>query len=123
MVVRARASRPTRKRLKPRVVRAVPVRTCVGCRERAPKSSLLRIASLGSALVVDVRGQQPGRGAHLHPDQGCLDLAHRRRAFSRALRLDGQVDSKALVEFLSRTAVAPVTGGAPNPEGGVDTPR
>jgi len=38
--------------------------------------------------VVDTRRALPGRGAWLHPDQACLDLAERRRAFSRALRTD-----------------------------------
>jgi predicted RNA-binding protein YlxR (DUF448 family) len=35
----------------------------------------------------------PGRGAHLHPDRSCLDLAERRRAFPRALRLPGPLDA------------------------------
>ena len=40
-------------------------------------------------LVVDPdpEGTAPGRGAHLHPTTGCFDLAVRRKAFSRALRI------------------------------------
>ena len=69
-----------------------PVRTCIGCRKRAAKSELLRVTA-GSgpdgrtAVVPDPRGTAPGRGAHLHPTTGCYDLAVRRKAFSRALRL------------------------------------
>ncbi|WP_232425307.1 YlxR family protein [Pseudofrankia inefficax] len=40
-------------------------------------------------LLPDVRRRLPGRGAHLHPDLACLDLAERRRAFPRALRVPG----------------------------------
>ncbi|WP_084622877.1 MULTISPECIES: YlxR family protein [Nocardioides] len=70
----------------------VPIRTCVGCRARAAKSELLRVV-VGSdaqgqpAVCPDPRGAAPGRGAHLHPTRACYDLAVRRRAFSRALRL------------------------------------
>ena len=37
-------------------------------------------------------GGQPGRGAYLHPTVTCLELAERRRAFPRALRLAGPLD-------------------------------
>jgi len=42
-----------------------------------------------------------GRGAHLHPDPACLALAERRRAFGRALRVTGVVDTGPLVELLA----------------------
>jgi len=38
----------------------------------------------------------PGRGASLHPSTDCLDLAERRRAFARALRVAGPVDTAAV---------------------------
>lgn len=69
-----------------------PVRTCIGCRTRAAKSELLRVTAGSGAdgqpvVVPDPDGTAPGRGAHLHPTTGCYDLAARRRAFSRALRI------------------------------------
>src|SRR3954462_4304689 len=69
---------------------ADPVRTCVGCRRKAPKSELLRLTWNG-ALVIDVEQVQPGRGAYLHRDRTCLEQAARRRAVARALRV-GSVD-------------------------------
>lgn len=69
-----------------------PVRTCIGCRERAAKRELLRVtlgADDGAAVVPDPDGTAPGRGAHLHPTPECLTLAERRRAFARALRYEG----------------------------------
>jgi predicted RNA-binding protein YlxR (DUF448 family) len=68
-----------------------PVRTCVGCRKRAAKRELLRVTA-GSveghlAVVPDPGSTAPGRGAHLHPTPECHDLAVRRKAFARALRL------------------------------------
>jgi len=73
---------------------AGPVRTCIGCRERAAKHELLRVTA-GSdadghpAVVPDPTATALGRGAHLHPTTECYDLAVRRRAFTRALRQAG----------------------------------
>lgn len=36
--------------------------------------------------VVDTAATEPGRGAWLHPDPGCVDAAVKRRALGRALR-------------------------------------
>jgi predicted RNA-binding protein YlxR (DUF448 family) len=76
--------------------RACPERTCVGCRERAAKSDLLRIVLVGEQCVPDLRGTLPGRGAYAHPALVCLDLAIRRRAFPRAFRAQGPLDSAEL---------------------------
>ncbi|MGJ4843026.1 YlxR family protein [Leifsonia sp. Le1] len=73
-----------------------PVRTCVGCRSRAPRSSLLRVVAQNSKLVVDHSATLPGRGAWLHPVVGCLDKALQRRAFGRALKVDGMLDTTAI---------------------------
>ncbi|GHH88065.1 DNA-binding protein [Streptomyces sulfonofaciens] len=77
-------------------VRACPERTCVGCRERAAKRDLLRVVKVEDACVPDPRGTLPGRGAYVHPVLVCLDLAVRRRAFSRAFRARGQLDTRPL---------------------------
>ena len=77
-----------------------PVRTCIGCRERAGRSSLVRFVAIRSegpgesrwVITADPGQSLPGRGAHLHPDARCLDQAKRRRAFGRALRVEGPVD-------------------------------
>jgi len=68
----------------------------VGCRERAAKKELLRIVAVEGECAPDHRGTLPGRGAYLHPALVCLDLAVRRRAFPRALRAQGALDTKAL---------------------------
>ena len=73
-----------------------PVRTCVGCRERAAKQELLRVVAGDGTLVPDPAGRAPGRGAHLHPTIECLELALRRRAFIRALRATDGLASEAL---------------------------
>ncbi|MFJ3728778.1 YlxR family protein [Streptomyces sp. NPDC090045] len=80
--------------------RACPERTCVGCRERAAKSDLLRIVAIEDECVPDPRGTLPGRGAYVHPAVVCLDQAVRRRAFPRALRSAGALDTAELRKAL-----------------------
>ncbi|HEX7805805.1 MAG TPA: YlxR family protein [Cellulomonas sp.] len=83
-----------------------PVRTCVGCRSTDRRSVLLRIvvSTDGAglpALAVDEGRCMPGRGAWLHPDPRCLELAERRRAFPRALRHAGPLDVAAVEAYLA----------------------
>ncbi|WP_369407278.1 YlxR family protein [Janibacter corallicola] len=49
---------------------------------------IVAVTDAGGTTTVhpDPRRRVPGRGAWLHPDTACLDLAVRRRAFSRAFR-------------------------------------
>ena len=93
------------------VRRAWPERTCVGCRQRAPSKDLLRIVAVGdegqSRLRPDPARRLPGRGAHLHPDPACLASAVKRRAFGRALRIDGVPDTTELAEHIQASTTTP----------------
>src|SRR5689334_658371 len=93
--------------------RVCPVRTCVGCRQRAAKDDLLRIAVIGGECVPDPRGTLPGRGAYLHPDTACYDLAVRRRAFARAYRVSGALGTEDL-----RQGIEQMAGSEPQNERG-----
>ena len=66
-----------------------PVRTCIGCRGRAAKRDLFRVVWGTPGVRPDPRQVEPGRGAYLHRDERCLDLAVKRKALGRALRLTG----------------------------------
>ncbi|TFB64638.1 YlxR family protein [Cryobacterium sp. Hz7] len=79
-----------------------PVRTCIGCRLRAPRSSLLRVVARESELVVDETATLPGRGAWLHPTTACFQDAQRRHAFGRALRVTSSMDANQLENRLNR---------------------
>lgn len=63
-----------------------PVRTCVACREEAGRSGLIRLVRLTEGgIAVDRTGRLPGRGAYLHADLGCIEIARKRRSVDRAL--------------------------------------
>ena len=65
----------------------LPMRQCLGCRERKPKKELIRVVRPpdGSAPFLDFRGKANGRGAYVCPDKGCLKKAAKSRALERAL--------------------------------------
>jgi predicted RNA-binding protein YlxR (DUF448 family) len=63
-----------------------PERSCVGCRKRATKAELLRVARTPAGVRVDPHGSAPGRGAYVHPDPECVATALRKGAFAGALR-------------------------------------
>ncbi|MQA94630.1 MAG: DUF448 domain-containing protein [Streptosporangiales bacterium] len=81
---------------------AAPHRMCVGCRVSAAKSDLLRLVVVEGVVIPDPHGRLPGRGASVHPDLRCLELAERRRAFLKAFRRTGALDTGALREYLTR---------------------
>lgn len=77
------------------------MRTCVGCRGRAPVTELLRVVAVRGELVPDPARRLPGRGASLHRDLACLGLAERRKAFARALRVPGALNAEPVREYLT----------------------
>jgi predicted RNA-binding protein YlxR (DUF448 family) len=84
-----------------------PVRTCVGCRKRELAVELLRVVAVSTgngeyAALVDTGGSLPGRGAWLHPVSQCAQQAVRRRAFTRALRIAGPLDTSGVIEHVNR---------------------
>ena len=77
-----------------------PVRTCVGCRVRAPKAELLRIARTPDGVRADPEAVAPGRGAYLHRALDCAEAALARGAIARALRTG--LDQEELVRLRNR---------------------
>jgi len=57
---------------------------------------MAHVVAVGSVVTPDPAGRLAGRGAWVHPD--CLAEATRRRAWGRALRLDGAVDLSLVQE-------------------------
>ncbi|WP_082530775.1 YlxR family protein [Aeromicrobium sp. Root344] len=83
------------------------VRTCIGCRQRADKTTLVRVVAVQEPTITvvtpDPHGTLPGRGAHLHPTTRCLELATRRKAFGRALRVEGPLDLGAVAALVENS--------------------
>jgi len=62
------------------------VRTCVACRQEGDKRDLVRIVRIADrGAAVDPTGHAAGRGAYLHANAGCIEIARKRRAIERSL--------------------------------------
>ena len=70
-------------------VKRQPIRTCVACRTTGGKRGLVRIVRLpgDAGVAVDATGKQSGRGAYLCPTRACLELALKRKALERSLKV------------------------------------
>ncbi|MFK0008765.1 YlxR family protein [Paenarthrobacter sp. NPDC090520] len=102
---------------------AGPVRTCIGCRKHGSRSELFRLVAQGSGspvVVVDERRRMAGRGAWLHPNEKCLALAIKRRAFGRALAGVTEITAveRRFVSGMPLVEAPAATGKPSKPESG-----
>ncbi len=68
--------------------RKIPLRICVGCRQKKPKKELIRVVRTPEATAaLDLTGKMPGRGAYVCPLQSCLEKAIKGRRFEKNLQL------------------------------------
>ncbi|MBA2730302.1 MAG: YlxR family protein [Euzebyaceae bacterium] len=80
---------------------ATPIRSCLACRRRADKATLLRLVAVDGTVTVDPAVAKPGRGAYLCDRSACLRRAldNNGAVVARALRLPrgtATVDTDAL---------------------------
>ena len=68
------------------MMKKVPMRMCVACREMKPKKELIRVVRTPEGEIsLDFKGKIPGRGAYVCPSEICLERAVKTRAIERAL--------------------------------------
>lgn len=64
----------------------IPMRQCMGCRERKSKREMLRVVrGTDGTVTLDFGGKLNGRGAYVCPDPECLKKARKTRALERCL--------------------------------------
>ncbi len=83
-----------------------PTRTCIATKQRRNCSELLRIVATtrpdGSvAVIADPRRRMQGRGAWITPTLEAWEIADKRRAFGRALKVSTQVDAFPVKQFIA----------------------
>ncbi|MBR2521346.1 MAG: DUF448 domain-containing protein [Oscillospiraceae bacterium] len=67
------------------MIKKVPMRQCLGCREMRPKRELIRVVrSPEGEVSLDLNGHSPGRGAYICPRSECFAKAKKSKAFERA---------------------------------------
>ena len=66
----------------------IPMRQCMGCRERREKRELIRVVRCSDGSVsLDFSGKLNGRGAYLCPNMECLKKAQKSKALDRSLEV------------------------------------
>ena len=68
---------------------AIPIRTCIGCRDKFPKNDLLRFVqdAVGN-LQTDRMGKLPGRGAYVCQSQTCINSTFRSQKINAHLQVN-----------------------------------
>ncbi|HQE24438.1 MAG TPA: YlxR family protein [Candidatus Atribacteria bacterium] len=80
--------------------RKIPIRTCVGCRERKEKKTLIRLVKKEEEIEIDPTGKKAGRGVYLCPRQECINKLNLKN-LSQALRVEVKEEElKRLKEVL-----------------------
>ena len=81
------------------VQKKIPMRQCLGCREKFPKRELIRVVrSPEGEISLDFKGKAAGRGAYLCGKAECLKKARKSRAIERALEVTVPEDVFAQLE-------------------------
>ena len=64
----------------------IPERQCMGCNERFPKSTLIRVVrSPEGEISLDLVGKKSGRGAYICKNPACLTNAKKSKRIERVL--------------------------------------
>jgi len=66
----------------------IPMRQCMGCRERRAKRELIRVVrGTDGTVCLDFSGKLNGRGAYLCSNTECLKKAQKSKALERSLEV------------------------------------
>ena len=66
----------------------IPMRQCMGCRERLPKREMIRVVRCTDGNVrLDFSGKLSGRGAYICPKGECLKKARKAKSLDRSLEV------------------------------------
>lgn len=78
----------------------VPMRTCIATGKKLPKSELMRFVKVESGEVkIDPNSKLKGRGANLTMTLEAFDLAIKKKAFQRALKLERTLSREDVEEL------------------------
>lgn len=89
----------------------IPQRTCVVCRQKQDKRSLVRLVHTPAGpVVVDYSGKQNGRGAYLCANPACWDKAiNTPQILQRALKIE-QLTEQDIAEITNHKPEVAVQG-------------
>lgn len=63
----------------------IPTRKCIGCNERKPKDTFIRLVSKEGKCIIDFSKTFKGRGAYLCKNTKCVFNAKKKNTMKRAI--------------------------------------
>lgn len=70
------------------MVKKIPMRQCVGCREMKNKKEMMRVLKTADdSIILDTTGRKNGRGAYLCMTKECLMKARKSKGLERSLKI------------------------------------
>ena len=84
------------------MVKKVPSRVCIGCRQAKSKKELIRIVNnKEEGFSIDNTGKKAGRGAYICPDVECLNKAFKDKALEQSFKekIDVEVKDRLLKQL------------------------
>lgn len=75
----------------------IAIRTCIATGEKHPKADMIRLVKeADGSVAIDLKGKLKGRGANLSMDIAAFELAIKKKAINRALKLDNPLNEEQI---------------------------
>jgi hypothetical protein len=83
------------------------LRTCIGTGKEFPKKEMIRfVRKFNGEVVIDLKGKEKGRGANLSMSQEAFELAVKKKAFQRTLKLTKPLSEAEIANLRKKFAEA-----------------
>lgn len=81
----------------------LPIRTCIATGKKCAKNELMRfVVGKDGKVLVDPKDQLKGRGANLSMNIEAFDIAIKKRALERALKLNRKLNAEEVEDLKKR---------------------
>lgn len=79
------------------MIKKIPMRTCIACRECKPKKELIRIVKNDSGFMLDKSGKLNGRGAYICNNKECLDKLIKNKLLNKTFKMNVDLQEYAKI--------------------------
>ncbi|HBO48932.1 MAG TPA: DUF448 domain-containing protein [Clostridiales bacterium] len=74
------------------MIKKIPMRTCIACKECKPKKELIRIVKTDEGFKFDKTGKLNGRGAYICNDSKCRELLFKNKLLNKTFKCNVSSD-------------------------------
>ena len=74
------------------MIKKIPMRTCIACKECKPKKELIRIVKTDAGFKFDKTGKLNGRGAYICNDSKCRELLFKNKLLNKTFKCNVSSD-------------------------------